>query len=311
MELIPLGTAAGKPLHGRHLPSMALVMNGRILLFDCGEAAQFQMRQARLRTSRVETICITHLHGDHFYGLPGLITTMALNNRRRPLTIIAPEELSGILDQLPGTRATERSFDIELISLSGESCGLVFQSDLYSISSRPLDHRTDTFGYRLDQLAGPPSLDGSRAQALGVAESAEFRALSQGQAITTARGRTVRPEEVVSRPKPAPSFAYVSDTRPCQGGMELARSVTLLVHEATYLHHLLLKAKSTKHSTALEAAELARKAGAQALVVCHYSSRYSDPSVLAKEARTAFAHSDWARELERYPIEIKPLEQVA
>ncbi|MDE2731678.1 MAG: ribonuclease Z [Bacteroidota bacterium] len=311
MEFIPLGTAAGKPLHGRHLPSMALVMSGRIVLFDCGEAAQLQMHKVRLRTSRVETICITHLHGDHFYGLPGLISTMALNNRHRPLTIIAPAELRGILEHLPGTRSHERSFDIELIPLTDGTHGQVFQSDRYTLLTSPLEHRTDTFGYRLEQAADPPGLDGARAQALGVSEPAEFRALSQGHRVTTAPGRTIKPEEVLRSPQPAPSFAYVSDTRPCPGGLELARRATLLVHEATYLHNLLPKAISTKHSTALEAAELAREADAQALVVCHYSSRYQDPSVLADEARTAFAHSDWARELERYPVAVHSRQQAA
>ena len=117
MVLIPLGTTAGKPLHARHLPSVALVINGRIVLFDCGEATQFQLLQARLRTSRIDTICITHLHGDHYYGLPGLISTMALDNRQRSLTIIGPSQLHAILDKLPGTRPSERGFDIQFVRI--------------------------------------------------------------------------------------------------------------------------------------------------------------------------------------------------
>lgn len=305
MELIPLGTAAGKPVHARHLPSMALLTHGKIVLFDCGEGAQFQMRQARLRTSRIDTVCITHLHGDHFYGLPGLISTMTLDNRQRPLTIIAPAELPDILDRLPGTRPSERPFDVQFIRLSEKSPEEALKTDRYTIYTRPLDHRTITYGYRIQLAASPCRLDGDRAKLLGVTEPADFKALKHGQVVTTASGRIIRPEEVLSHPKPAPSFAYVTDTRPCPGGIELAENITLLVHEATYLHELLRKAISTKHTTALEAGELAREAGAQALMVFHYSSRYADPSVLAEEARTVFANSDYARELESYPISIQ------
>ena len=302
MELIPLGTAAGKPIHGRHLPSMALVINGRIILFDCGEAAQFQLLQARLRSSRIDVICITHLHGDHFYGLPGLISTMALNDRQHPLTIIGPEDLAGILDQLPGTRANERSYDIRFIGLSGEGMNEALRTENYFIKTRPLEHRTVTFGYRVQLVAGRERLDGNRAKSLGIKEPEEFRALKQGRAVTMASGRTIHPEDVSSSPKPTASIAYVSDTRPCVGGLELAQDVSLLIHEATYLHKLLHKAKITKHTTAIEAADLAKKAGARNLLLTHYSSRYPNPDILAAEAKTVFENSDIARELEIYPI---------
>ena len=303
MVLIPLGTTAGKPLHARHLPSVALVINGRIVLFDCGEATQFQLLQARLRTSRIDTICITHLHGDHYYGLPGLISTMALDNRQRSLTIIGPSQLHAILDKLPGTRPSERGFDIQFVGLSEDNCDQVLTTDQYVINVQPLDHRIATFGYRLQLAPSPPQLDGTRARALGIKEPAEFKALKQGQAVTITNGRTIHPKEVLGRPKPLASFAYVTDTRPCLGGLKLADDVTFLVHEATYLHDLLPKAISTKHTTALEAGHLANRAGAQALLLFHYSSRYSDPSVLAAEAKTVFANSDYARELESYSIE--------
>ena len=303
MVLIPLGTAAGKPMYGRHLPAMALVLEGRIVLFDCGEATQFQMRKARLRTSRVDVICITHLHGDHFYGLPGLITTMALDNRQKPLTIIAPDDLSGILDMLPGTRPHERSFEIRFKGMNNDCDQAHFDLEGFTVTARPLEHRTLTFGYRLEAFLRPGRLDGHRARALGVQETEDFMSLAQGKAITIANGRTIRPEEVQTISQPPVVLAYVTDTRPCTGGLELARGATLLVHEATYLHELLPKAISTRHTTALEGAELAKEAGAQALLVFHSSSRYADTEVLAVEARSVFPRSDVAQELKRYRVE--------
>lgn len=302
MELIPLGTAAGKPTHGRHLPSMALVINGRIILFDCGEAAQFQLLRARLRSSRIDVVCITHLHGDHFYGLPGLISTMALNDRQRPLTIIGPNDLAGILKQLPGTRSNERSYNIRFIGLSGAGMNEALRTENYCIRTRPLEHRTVTFGYRVQMAADRERLYGNRAKSLGITEPEQFIALKRGRAVTTVSGRIVHPEEVSGTPQPTASIAYVSDTRPCLGGLELAQDATLLIHEATYLHALLHKARTTKHTTAIEAAELAKKAGVGNLLLTHFSSRYPNPDILAAEAKTIFENSDFARELEIYPV---------
>ncbi len=291
------------PACGRHLASVALVVKGRIVLFDCGEGTQFQLRHAGLRHSRIVAVCITHLHGDHYFGLMGLLSSMALTRREAPLTLIGPQQLAEVLDAVPGARDGDMTFPINHVQLrSGFTHAEVYRSNDVSITARPVEHRTFSAGFRAQTPGTPGNLDVALARDLGANTYSQFQALKRGESVVTAAGRTIHAKEVVSASARACTFAYISDTRPCASGRELARNATLLWHEATFTHALQARAIQTGHSTAREAAEVAHDAKAERLLLGHFSARYPDPAVLEAEARQIFPNTEAARELVKYPV---------
>ena len=303
MTVIPLGTAAAIPTRSRHLSSIALVQSGRILLLDCGEGVQRRLKDAGLKHSRVELVCISHLHGDHFFGLFGLLSTMALCGRTAPLTIIAPAELAPILDDMPGVGAAERMFNMVYLPLRRELLpGMVFENSQWTIEARVLQHRTFTVGYRIQEHAREGSLDVDKARAMGVHEPGQFRALKRGESVVIDSGTVVESRQVVGPPPVPRSFVYLTDTRPCEEGQLLAADASLMLHDATFADEHKERAKATGHSTAREAAVIARRAGAGKLLLSHFSARYADLEHLVCQAREEFPDSLAAVELERYAI---------
>ena len=302
-EIIPLGTSSAIPTRDRHLSSTALRWEGRLLLFDCGEATQFQLLRAGLKHSHLDAIFITHLHGDHYFGLMGLLSTLALLNRIEPLTVVGPAGIAEIVQAMPGVRDDDLTFRVAYVELWDDlKREVVFDTKAFTVEARPLDHRVFAVGYRFQEKMQPGRLDVERAQALGATDYRHYRALKAGEAVTLDDGRVVQPEAVVGPPRPGVSFAYVSDTRPCEAGVTLARSADLLYHEATFTEDFKANAVKTGHSTARDAADVARRAGAQKLILGHFSARYKDVSVLVDEARAVFQNTEAAEELKRYKI---------
>ncbi len=304
MELfvIPLGTASAVPTRTRHLSSVALWRAGRLLLFDCGEGTQYRLLAANLKASRLEAIFITHFHGDHFFGLFGLLATLAMLNRTDPLVVVGPEGIGRLIESMPGLSEAERGFPIRYVELTeGFEHAVVFKTPDYLVTARPVEHRVFTVGYRFEEHTRPGRLNVERARALGVTEPEQYRALKEGHPVQ-AGDRWVRPEEVLGPPIPGRTFAYLADTRPCENGRLLAEGVDLLYHEATFgeVHHAL--AVERGHATAREAAELARAAGARRLLLGHFSARYEDPAPLVAEARAVFPNTEAAEELKRYVL---------
>ena len=296
MQVIPLGISAAIPAHGRHLSAMALDLGGEWMLFDCGEGTQYQVQKTALRPSRLSTICITHLHGDHFFGLPGLLTSMAMNGRRERLRLVAPEGLFDLLFAMPGVEGLP--YEVEAVGLPDTlTRATVAETPGYAIEARPLEHRVFCAGYRWQQKPGPGNLDVEKARVLGVAGWPDFRRLKAGEAVQTAQG-LVRPADVLI-PPPAPrAFAYLTDTRPCEGGRLLAREADLVVHDATFTDAHAARAVETGHSTAREAATIAREAGAKHLLLTHLSARIEVADTLLAEARSVFPDTSIATELE-------------
>lgn len=304
MELfvIPLGTASAIPTRTRHLSSVALWRAGRLLLFDCGEGTQYQLLAAHLKSSRLEAIFITHFHGDHFYGIFGLLATLTMTGRTDPLVVVAPEGIARVIDSMPGLSAKERSFPIRYVELSeGFAHAVVFETPDYLVSARPLVHRVFTVGYRFEEHPRPGRLCVARAQMLGVTAPEQFRMLKEGRSVWTGT-RWVSPEEVVGPPIPGRTFAYLTDTRPCEGGRLLAEGVDLLYHEATFGDSHRRLAAERGHATAREAALLAQAAGARRLLLGHFSARYEDPAPLVAEAQAIFPNTEAAEELKRYAL---------
>lgn len=302
--IVPLGTASAIPAHGRHLSALALERAGRVLLFDCGEGAQYQLQRAGLKRSRVDAVFISHLHGDHLYGLMGLLATMAMLNRDEPLTLVAPVGLRQILNVMPGIQPERLPFAVEIAEVEeGFGRRVVLETDEFAVTARPLAHRTFAMGFRFEERTRPGHLRPDAARAFGVTDYADFRRLKAGHAVTLDDGTEVHPEQVLGPERPGIAFAYVPDTRPCEGGRLLARDADLLYHEATFGDELHARAVETGHATAREAAEVARDAGAERLLLGHFSARYDELAPLVAEARAVFPNTDAAEELNRYALD--------
>ena len=280
-----------------------MLCGGSMVLFDCGEGTQFRLIEAGLKHSRLDAICISHLHGDHYFGLMGILSTLALLKREAPLTLVGPAGLEAILEALPGVRAEELTFPIDHVVLWDDlTHAVVYETDDYTVEARPVDHRVFTVGYRFQEKTQPGNLDVEHARTLGVTDYRHYRALKAGEAVTLDDGRRVQPEAVVGPPRPGQAFAYVTDTRPCEAAVTLARGAALLYHEATFGDDLPQRAVETGHSTARQAAEIAHRAQVQQLILGHFSARYKDVSGLVEEARRVFQNTEAAEELKRYKI---------
>jgi len=279
MRLVFLGTSSGTPSRERNVSSVALLLDdGSLLLFDCGEGTQHQLLRAPVRSGSIDAIFITHLHGDHVYGLPGLLATLSMNGRERPLELIGPE---GTEEYLRCVLATTHHNPIFPIRVSQPP----YRGDGFTVVAAPLEHSVPSLGYCLIEDDRPGAFDPEKARALGIAEGPQWRALQQAHdpRVTgpSRRGRRV---------------AYSTDTRPCASAVELARGADVLVHEATYGEEMRVEADERLHSTAAGAARVARDAGVARLIVTHFSTRYREVETLLDEARGVFANVEAAHD---------------
>ena len=311
-EIIPLGTASAIPTKTRHLSAVALRRQGRMLLFDCGEGTQRQLLRAGLNRARLDGVFITHFHGDHFYGLMGMLSTLGLLEREEPLTVVGPAGIEEIVSALPGLASGWLPYPIRYVELAEDfEHRTVLETDEYVVEARPLEHRTFCAGFRFAEKPRAGHLDAEAAKARGVTEHAHFRQLKRGEAVTLENGAVVQPGAVVGPERPGISFAYVVDTRPCAGGRQLAEDVDLLYHEATFCDDMQKRAKDTGHTTAREAATLAAEADAARLLLGHFSARYDTPEPLAREAQAVFPNAEAAEELRRYVLDPRLKEEAA
>lgn len=304
-EVIPLGVGSAIPTKTRHLAGTIVRREGRMVLFDCGEGTQLQILRGDLARGRLDAICITHLHGDHIYGLPGLLTTLSLLERTDPLTIVGPEGLQAMLEAMPGLTPGGGPFQTRFVELAeGFIHQTVFEDPHVTIEARPIEHRTFCAGYRYQEKTRPGSLDGEGARAAGIAEGWQFEALKRRQPVALADGTVVEPDGLVGPPRPGGAFAYVLDTMPCEAGRQLAEGADLVLHEATFTEDLADRASQVGHSTARQAATVARDAQAKRLLLTHFSARYAEAAPLVAEAREVFPNTDAAEELRRYEVRV-------
>lgn len=302
-DVIPLGTGSALPTRTRHLSGTAVRREGSLFLFDCGEATQLQILRGGLGRSHLEAVFITHLHGDHLYGLPGLLTTLALLERTAPLSVIGPPGLDDFIRAVPGLQKADPPYRLDIQEWPRElEHEVVFENEALTVEARPLAHRVPCAGYRLEERERPGSIDGPAARAAGVTEGWQFEALKRGETVTLDDGSELAPDGLVGPPKPGAVFAYVLDSTPCDGGRALARDADLLVHEATFAQEHGERAAAVGHSTARQAAEVARDAGARRLLLTHFSARYLDVQPLVDEARAVFPETEAAEELGRYEV---------
>jgi ribonuclease Z len=281
MRLVPLGTSAGRPTLARGASALAVATEGAWLLCDCGEGAQLAAQRAGLSLSRLDAVLITHLHGDHFNGLPGLLGTLGLEGRERPLVVAGPPGLADLLEHL-GRAGSLGVGSMEVRVVEQRGPGGEIALDKFLVESRALEHRVPTYGFRVALPDRPGALDADRARAAGVPEGPLFGELKAGRAVTLPDGSVVAPEGLIGPPRRGPSMAYALDTVPCPSAVELGRGVDALVHESTYEHARAELAHTRGHSTGVEAARIAAEAGARMLVLTHFSPSVNGDDVAAE-----------------------------
>jgi len=304
LNVIPLGTSAGRPTLQRGASALAVVDETGWMLCDCGEGAQLGAMRAGLSLSRLDAVLITHLHGDHFNGLPGLLGSLGLDGRSRPLLVAGPRGIRALLETLGAAGALGLGdMPLHLVELDGEGGELPAAAEgaALSVIARPLSHRAPTFGYRIAQRDRPGTLDVQAAIARGVPPGPLFGALKAGQRVRLDDGREVSPEGLIGPAQRGTSVAYTLDTIPCPGSIELGRGADLLVHEATYEHARAQLAHERGHSSGVEAAQVANDAGARKLLLTHFSPSV-DVSEVAAEA--AAVHRDVVAARDGEPLEI-------
>ena len=286
LDVVFLGTAGSAPT-ARRAPSATLVRRGgERLLFDCAEGTQRQLLRSDVGLVDLQEIFLTHFHADHFLGLPGMLKTFALRGRELPLTLYGPrglEELLGTLRRIFG----RLTYEVGVVELAADAS---LPRDGYELRTFPARHGRDALGYALVEEQRPGRFDVATADALGVPFGPERGLLQDGETVTLADGRVVTPDEVLGDPRPGRKLVLTGDTAPSDLVVEAAFGADVLVHEATFCEDEAERARETEHSTALEAARVARDAGVRLLALTHLSSRYGGGD-LEREARTVFAET--------------------
>ncbi len=283
LDVVFLGTAGSMPTADRAPTALLVRRGGERLLFDCAEGTQRQLLRSSLGLIDLREVFLTHYHADHYLGLPGMLKTFALRGREVPITIYGPPGLTDLFGSL--RRIFGRlTFRYELQELRP---GSTLDRGDYRLETFPVAHGVSSVGYALVEDDRPGRFDVETAETLGVPFGPERGALQHGQAVTLGDGSVVVPEQVLGDARPGRTIVIAGDTAPCPPVLEAARGADLLVHEATFLEDERERARETAHSTAVDAAELARSAGVRLLALTHLSTRYFGPEA-AREARAVF-----------------------
>ncbi|MBS0877579.1 MULTISPECIES: ribonuclease Z [unclassified Tatumella] len=302
MYLTFLGTCAGTPSLQRNVTAIALTLPAAgDWLFDCGEATQHQYMRSALKPGKLEKIFITHLHGDHIFGLPGLLTSRSMSSISQPLTVYGPAGIRAFIDNALSLSGSWVSFPLEIIEIDE---GVIFDDGGYRVTAFPLSHVVPCFGYRIEQYDKPGYLDAARLKAEGIPSGPWFQQLKQGATITLPDGRHVAGRDYLGPAIKGKSVAIFGDTAPSAAGRLLAENVDVMVHETTLEAAMAEKANSRGHSTTVQAACTARDAGAKRLIATHFSSRYGtgDMPRLLAECQSVFPATELAYDFAVFEI---------
>jgi ribonuclease Z len=284
LDLVFLGTSGSAPTAARSPTALLLRRGGDRLLFDCGEGTQRQLMRSTIGLPDVEEIFITHFHGDHYLGLPGMLKTFQLRQREPALTIYGPAGLGQLFSEL--RRVFGRlTYPLDLVEVRP---GDALVRDGYRVVAFPVDHGVAAVGWVLEEDERPGRFDSAAADALGVPFGPERGALQRGEPVTLADGRTVAAAEVVGPARPGRRIVIPGDTGPVETVRTFAQGADVLVHEATFTEEERARAAETRHSTARQAAEAAEAAGVRLLALTHVSPRFFGPELL-EEAQAVFA----------------------
>ncbi|MEM9917194.1 MAG: ribonuclease Z [Bacteroidota bacterium] len=300
-ELTILGCNSAIPAHGRHPSAQLLRLRNQHYLIDCGEGTQMRMADHKVRKSRINQIFISHLHGDHVFGLIGLLTSYSLAGRRQPMDLFGPEGLQELIETTAKLSYCIFTYPIQYHLVDTNKQARIFEDKLVEVFSLPLKHRIPTTGFLFREKERPLNLRPGIVDQLEIPFQ-EIPAIKAGSDWEAPNGQRYSNTDLTLPPTPLRSYAYCSDTMYIEDLRPLIQGVNLLYHEATFLHEKAENAKLTMHSTALQAAQMAHKAQVGQLILGHYSSRYVTPAPLVKEAKTVFQETLPAQEGRVYPI---------
>ncbi|MEM2105114.1 MAG: ribonuclease Z [Candidatus Bathyarchaeia archaeon] len=289
LNIIFLGTAGSIPTPKRSLPAILIQRKGEQIMFDCGEGVQRQMVKAKISFHKKMKIFITHMHGDHVLGLPGLLQTMALLDREKKLEIYGPLGIKHFLEAIRETVQFVLTFPIEIHEIHYE--GTVCEEGEYVVQAVWANHAIPSLAYALTEKPRPGKFYPEKAKALGIPEGPLWSKLQHGQSVRLPDGRTIKPEDVAGPPRPGRKIVYTGDTRPFKGFAKFAANADIIIHDATLDDELSERAKEDGHSTPEQAAKNAKKARAKQLILTHISARYEDASVLLQQAQKIFKNT--------------------
>lgn len=301
LKVVFLGTSSARPTPQRNTAGLVLCYGSDAFLFDCGEGTQVRIAQSSVRASRFRAICLTHFHGDHVNGLPGLLGTMGLNGYRDPLTLVGPKGTTTWLKTLRQLQILTPSFPIEIVEHGEEE---VLSGEGWSVKTVPVIHRIPTVGYRFDEADMRGRFNADRARELGVPFGPLLGQLQRGHTVTLDDGRVIEPSELMGPTRAGRRVAYITDTRPSEKVVDFVRGVDLLIHESTYGDDEKDQAHQRYHSTAAQAAGIAKAAGVKKLVLTHFSSKYMRVNSLLSEARAIFPNTVAARDLDEFTVPV-------
>ena len=296
-----LGNNAALPAQGRHPTSQVLHYHDRNYLLDCGEGTQMQMQLYHVKTGKLNRVFITHLHGDHYYGLLGLLTSMHLNQRKTKLHVYAPLGLQEIIRTNFKYSETELNYELTFTVVDPTHLEKIGEDDYLEFYSFPLRHRISCSGYIFREKPRPPKFRKELLKKHGVKGAEAVQAIKRGEDFTTENGLVVKSEEFTF-PQPPRSYAFLGDTIFHQPVAEYVRDVDIIYHESTFLNADSERAAERFHSTAAQAATIAKEANVKKLLLGHFSAKYKETGVFENEAKEVFENSVATKEGETYDI---------
>lgn len=310
MEIEFLGTGAGSPSKFRNVSSLVLKLldeNNSVWMFDCGEGTQHQILRTTIRPRKVDKIFITHLHGDHLFGLPGFLSSRSFQTgeETRPLTIYGPKGIASYVKASMQVTQTRLSYPLKLVELTDE--GTVFEDDKFKVECRFLEHRIQCFGYRIEEKPHPGELLIDKLREDKIPEGPIYGRLKAGETVKLDDGREICGQDYVGAPQKGRIVTILGDTRQTPAIFDLAKNADVLVHECTFGRGDARLARNYYHSTCIQAANVALKADVLKLLLNHVSARYVGPSLhqLEKDARSVFKNCRIVKDFDVYDIPFK------
>lgn len=294
MRVVFLGTSGGLPTPKRSLPSVALIREGEMMLFDCGEGTQTMIMKKGLGFGRLTKIFISHIHGDHISGLMGMMMTMSLLERTEPLDLYGPPEMTPYFDSLKKILRINVKFPLNIHEVN---TGVFLREEEYHVEAASLPHSAPCFGFAVQEKIRPGRFNLERARELGVPEGPLFGKLQKGENVELESGAVISPADVLGAPRPGRRFVYLTDTVYNPSIVTFCRNADLLVHESMFASDMEEEARMRKHSTAAQAATIARDAEVKKLALTHISARYLDTDELKNDARAIFPGAIVAKDL--------------
>lgn len=292
-EVTILGSSSATPVFNRNPSAQLLNCNEKCYLIDCGEGTQQQLTKFNLKAARIDYIFISHLHGDHYFGLIGLLSSLHLNGRIKPMQIFGPKPLLEILEIQFKYSDTVLRYPIEFFPIEADESKQIFENSDLIVKTIVLNHRIPTTGFLFQQKKRQRKLIKDKADAIPMAY---YTALKKGMDVELPNGDILRSEDYTIAADPPRAYAYCSDTLYDESYFATIQGCDTLYHEATFMHDLLDRAKETHHTTALQAAEVANIIGAKKLLIGHFSSRYKTLQMLFEEAQAVFENTELAVE---------------